>query len=540
MRRKSLALLLLIGLPLALWVVSCNDLGRSGPRADRPRLVVLVVVDQLRPDLLERYRPLWSGGFERVLDEGFRFTDAVQDHGLTHTAAGHATLATGVHPSRSGLVGNEWWEPRPEGGRRMVYAVADSEAAIVGVPRADGRSPRNLLRGGLADWMLRSDSSTRILSLSTKDRSAIALGGKGPAHVYWFLEREARFVTSAYYRDRYPSWVEAFNRSRLPGLLDSAWTSEVPEAGKALSRPDTAEHEYDGVHTWFPHRFPDEAPGGTTPDFGGWAAHTPYPDRAVLALARTGVEELGLGADEVPDLLALGLSSTDYVGHRYGPLSREQLDNLLRLDRELGELFRFLDERVGRGRWVLALSADHGVAPTPEYAEPPGRRLSPEERDSTLRVVRRVWNRAPDPADGERSAADTLAAFSWVAEAWTGAELADRAQPADSFLTLARRSYRPDRVPGRFGRIGIMARLAEGVVWTDSRTATTHGTPYPYDRRVPLAFLGAGVEPGVSDAPAGAVDAAPTLAALAGVPFPDDLDGRALFENSPAAGGGGR
>lgn len=495
---------------------------------DGPALVVLVSVDQLRADLLDRYDDLFQGGLRRLRDEGFRFTRASHNHANTATAPGHATLATGTVPARSGIVANQWYE-QEEGGWRARYSVEDPASPIVGYPDMPGRSPENLLRGGLADWIREANPSAQVVSVSRKDRSAITLAGKTRGHVYWMASPEARFVTSSFYRDSYPEWITRLNDS-LPELAwDSVWTSTVPAGAAVLSRRDTASYENDGVHTYFPHAFAiEQAPAGPLP-FGQWVAGTPAVDAATLAVAMRAVEELGLGRGEGVDYLAVSLSQTDAVGHSFGPLSREQLDNLLRMDRELGRLLEFLDATVGEGRWVLGFSADHGVLTMPEYLQEQGlsaRRLS---REDLLAVLERTSRAGQQGGDDPGSLAAALAELPFVARAAPVQELL-RGEPADSFVTLFRNSYLESRPASTLETSGVNVRWTEGTLTTGEATGTSHGSPYWYDRHVPLVFLGAGVTPGESAESAYTYDLAPTLANLAGVAFPSDVDGRPLLD----------
>lgn len=501
-----------------------------GGERETPRLVVMITVDQLRADLLERYDTLFTGGFRRLLDDGLRHPRAAHDHAATSTAPGHATLATGVVPSRHGIVGNAWYERGPgDGGWRRVYNVQDTTERILGVPAREGRSPRNLRRRGLADWIAAADPESRVVSVANKDRGAILMAGKARGDVYWFSGTDGRFVTSTYYRDEYPAWVERFHREVLAEFAsDSVWRSRIPEAARALTRRDTVEYEYDGVHTHFPHRFAEEGAGESRSDFFRWLAACPPLDRAVAEFAKAAVEGDSLGADEHLDFLAVGFSQTDYVGHRYGPLSREQLDNLLRLDAVLGDLLAYLDETVGADRYVVGLSGDHGVLTAPEYLREmgePGHRVTEEESAALREAVEAATEGAPEGADTAGLVARRLEALEIVADAIPFDELG-AGEPADSFIRLYRNSFDPGRVSGSLGRLGLFLRLPPGHL-ASSATAS-HGSPYLYDRSVPLILYGPGIEAGVSDADVRTVDLAPSLARLAGVRAPSGLDGRAL------------
>ncbi|MFT5431376.1 MAG: putative AlkP superfamily pyrophosphatase or phosphodiesterase [Myxococcota bacterium] len=343
------------------------------PTGEAPQLVVLLVADQLSYDLYDRYQRQFRFGLKTLRDGGTRYR-ATHDHGITETAPGHATLATGVHPARHGIPSNDWW-----GDERWVYAVEDDNTLQVGDSLV-GRSPELLRRDGLGVWLQEAHPDARVVTVSAKDRSAVLMAGRANADAYWFEPLRGRFVTSTHFRSEYPGWVDRFHEAhRSTWLEERIWVDEVPPRLKRLSRADTSRFEGNGAQTFFPHRASEEASNvdesGAALDgiareqaFFGWWATTPMLDRATFEFALAAVEAGGLGADETPDLLALSVSQTDRVGHAYGPNSREQFDNLLRLDAELGDFLSELDRLVGEGRWVVAFTSDHGIFPIPEYA----------------------------------------------------------------------------------------------------------------------------------------------------------------------------
>ncbi len=520
-------------LAIAVGLGGCGSI-QGPPESQPPRLVVALVIDQLPPDLLDRYDALYTGGLRRLLDGGHRFTNAVHDHAYTETAAGHATLSTGLVPARHGVVANNWTERR--GGEwTSVYAVEDAASPILGEPALEGRSPANLRAPGFADWVYALDPAGEVVSVSRKDRAAITMAGQSRGHVYWLEPAGGRFVTSSYYAETPAPWVQAFNADELPRFYaDSVWTEEWPELTREHARPDTAAYESGGNFSWFPHRFVDEWLRQDQVGFNTWVAETPVIDAATLALARTAVEALALGADSVLDFLSISLSQIDIIGHAFGPYSREQLDNLLRLDRELGLFLAFLDETVGEGGWVLGLSADHGVLPMPEYLAEQGvdaGRFSRSSRDSVRAAIERTASLAePERA---RALARDVASLDDVAAALVTNELLASGESPDTFASLFRNSYFEGRYTGDLGRFGVQLRLREHYLPIVTPRRTTHGSPYYYDRHVPLLFFGANVQSDVSGAAARTTDFAPTLAALAGVPTPADLDGIALLSVSP-------
>lgn len=497
------------------------------------RLVIILAVDQLSGDLFERYADVYTGGFRRMIDEGFSFSNGAHDHASTSTAVGHAALSTAVYPARNGITGNSWREMR-EGTWTSVYAVEDPDSPIAGVPELPGRSPANLEATSLGDWMQAQNSASKVVAVSRKDRSAITLAGKtADADVYWLVPSEARWVTSTYYRTAYSRWLDGWHRSELPKIFkDSVWASAIPGELKHLSRGDTASYEGNGVNTYFPHTYaaevPDSVKGPTA--YNSWVSGTPLVDQATISLAQEAVRALDLGQDDAPDFLGLAVSQTDIIGHGYGPFSREQMDNLLKLDRHLGEFFDFLDQYVGEGAWVLGMSADHGVLPQPEglvEAGRPGKRTTRTEITDLVTTARRAAQDA-DPEGAPDAVAKAALETEWIAGAYTYDQLENGA-PADSFQVFFKNSHRKDRITGFFGDFEVQVRSDPYVLTTTTAVGTSHGSVYWYDRHVPMVFLGAGVHPGSSDQKAATVDMAATLAHLAGIEAPADLDGRPLF-----------
>ncbi len=508
----------------------------AAQQGEPPRLIVSIAIDQLRGDLLDRYSEAFTGGFRRLLDEGFSFTQASHAHARTSTAPGHATLTTGVYPARHGLVANSWQHRRGMQWQNM-YAVGDDESPILGFENVDvlaGRSPRNLIRDGLPDWLHALDEDARRVSISRKDRAAVPLGGRNSEHVYWLLPEVAWFITSTFYRDGYPGWLRDFNDEVMPEIFGApAWESLVPEELQHLARADSATYEFDGVHTTFPHVSADEnAPDTTLAQHYVWGADRPVADNAVMALAAVALDELDLGQRDETDYLALGLSTNDRMGHQHGPFSQEVFSILLNVDRLLGDFFELLDDEVGEGRWIVGLSADHGVVTMPEYAREQGN-LEAEriQRDSVLQqlspMVAEALQGGGSPREVSERLANAVEAAGLATTAYTHHSYT-RGEPADSFAVLYRNSYYPGRAWDTLSRWEVDLRYGQDD-YVGSRTGTNHESSYWYDRWVPMIFMGSGVNPGTSDEPVYTVDFAPTLAGLAFIPIPDDLDGRRLF-----------
>ncbi|MCZ6916545.1 MAG: alkaline phosphatase family protein [Gemmatimonadetes bacterium] len=526
----------------------------AGPReqAAPPKLVVMLVVDQMRADYLTRFQSHYTGGFARLMKHGAVFTDAHHEHFFTSTAPGHATIATGVHPSRHGIVSNDWWD-RTE--RKWVYAVDDTAALIVGAPDFPGRSPANLWREGVGDWLKRQVPESKVYAVALKDRASIVLGGQHPDGVYWFNPSSGAFVTSTYYRASLPDWVLEFNRSgRVDAHASGVWTRVLAEEMYAESREDNFPPENDGIHVTFPHALPGYS--DSTPPFPGESYYrelirTPFGDELTLAFVEQLILNEGVGDDAAPDLLFVSASSADYIGHRYGPYSQEIQDYYLRFDRALGEFLEFLDEQIGRESYVVVLSSDHGVLPMPEELLRRGtdaRRLDALDRQELIvtplleamdslginanpRVLSLLYGLVMDfpeeavsedeMAELRRVTAASILASNLVADAYAIDDV-DLAT-TDEFRQRHLRSFHPNRASD------IIIRFKERyLLYGDF--GTTHETPYPYDTHVPLIVARPGTASAWYDRRVATVDIAPTLAALLAITAPADLDGVALRE----------
>ena len=526
---------------------------RAAGDADSPALVVLIAVDGLRADLLQRYDPALTGGFRRMLDTGFRFDNAYVDHAITVSHAGHVTLATGSHPSAHGIVDAAFYVPAGSG-RVLVDAVIDTTESIPGIPQLPGVSPRLVRRDGITEWTLRKNANARTLSVGSGNVSSLLYAFHSPADVYWY--RGAGYVTSSYYRDQIAPWVKAFNDSVVVAMSRSSrrWECTVPGPLQALAHADSAAFEGDKVHTTFPHTVEREMADYLKQHEGmtllAWLGSTPFVDEATLLLAERGVDAMDLGQRGVTDCLTIVLSMLDSNSHYYGPHSLEAMDTLVRIDQALGRFFSYLDKAAGADGYVVALSSDHGFVEVPEYQNAhgkTGRRLTAPEIEALMADVRAdsvAWSADPQIRDRRLDSragrvAGLLKGYDFVSEVYTPAQLAGTGK-ADKFLRLYRNSYRGDRVPrlplfslntfqSGIGAAGVMVRLTEGTM-IDIDTAT-HGSAYAYDRHVPLVFMGAGVKRGSSRETVRTVDVAPTLARLAGVTPSADIDGKPLRVN---------
>jgi predicted AlkP superfamily pyrophosphatase or phosphodiesterase len=509
-------------------ISSCASMGKLGGGTAgeaHPSLVVVLTVDQLGSDFLERYGASMTGGIRRLLDEGAVWPFGVHDHAITETAPGHASILSGRFPVHTGISSNS-------------QGVNTSAAPLLGASEV-GASPYRFRGTALYDWMLAADPSARALSVSRKDRGAILPIGRAKTDVYWYASN-GTFTTSTYYRDALPGWVSEFNARRVPhSFAGRRW--DLLRSAAQYPAADTVPREADGVDIVFPHLMPSEENAAAQ-------ALTGYPwmDSLTLSFALEGARALGLGGSiRRTDLLAVSLSTTDAVGHRYGPDSRELHDQLLRLDRDLDW---FLDslETLRDGRpLLLVLTADHGVAPYPDlrsefYANHNAQRV---DLSRAMAFVKRrmqadgVDSAAVDYDDGfrvldpaafrrARRDPDTYAAL-WVREM----RRFNGVLRADLVRDLVRADTTQDVIARRWLHMfGPDDDVRAVVTFTPfsypaSVTYATHGSPHEYDARVPIVFWGAGVPAGLRTGEARVVDIAPTLADWLGVRPTERLDG---------------
>lgn len=517
---------------LATALALCAGAPRNAGADAEPRLVLLIVVDQLRRDALDAELP---GGLGRIAREGRVYADAALAHASTATCPGHAAAVTGRHPGPAGVPGNSFID-RASG--ESVYCVEDPESP--GLGGGPGRSPRLLRSTSLGDWMKEADPATRVFSVAGKDRSAVVLGGKRADAAYWFGGPDG-FTTSSYYRAEQASWLRG--RS-FDGLVPEVWRHESVPAGSA--RPDDYFAESPEFSRTSGHPLRADNPDGLRA--------SPFLDTLTLDLGAELVAREGLGRDDAPDLLAIGLSATDTIGHLYGPESHEARDARARLDADLGRFLDRIEREVGAGRTLLALTSDHGVLPLPEWLDETGRATCPVDggRVDTIWLALGLWwdlhrrfsllswperwahisgsgltvnrrrarERGVPVADVVAAAERYLESHDAIAQVWIADEIRTRDGP---LAALYRNAYDPERSGD------LLIQVEHGCLLSTSDHGTGHGSPYAYDRDVPIAFWGPGVPPGTIEGPAFSIDVAPTLASQIGVATPADLDGRPLY-----------
>jgi predicted AlkP superfamily pyrophosphatase or phosphodiesterase len=540
----------------------------SGREPPAPRLVVQITVDQLRADLVERVMDrLEPGGFRLLYEHGAVYATAHHGHANTETIVGHTTLATGADPSVHGMVGNTWLDLETG---QLTYNIEDDRYPLLtagaGVDQAteidptqkaastQGRSPDAILVSTLSDELaLFTDGQSKIFGVSVKDRGAVSMAGHA-GKAFWFSKAAGEFVTSSYYYDAYPAWVAEFNAQRPAAAYGGTeWELLRDRSDYLFGDKDDMPWETDlpGYGRVFPHSFGD-ADGRL---FTTLLTLSPVGDRLTLDFAKAVVRNEELGADDVPDYLSISFSSTDYVGHVFGPSSLESEDCLLRLDRMLAELFAFIDDVVGLDRTVVVLSADHGAAEAPgrlaqfginaEYFEPLeidrqaaiealkkrfgiGEELVAGFHHPYLYLNREVIKeKALDPDEVARAVADQLNTFNGVSLALPSIDLREGRVPDTAMVRSILRNYNPKRS----GDIYLVLDPHWFINDFDGLTvATSHGSPWRYDSYVPVVFMGPGIKAARYVRGIETVDVAPTLSRLLRIKAPSGARGEPLIE----------
>lgn len=494
----------------------------------KPTLVLFLTVDQMRADYFSRFAPQLTGGLGRLYHGGAVFLNGWQDHAITETAPGHATTLSGRFPRSTGIVMNS-------------AGVLDPQAPLLD----GGGSPASPFRfrgTTLTDWMRMADPRTRALSVSRKDRGAILPLGRAKQSVFWYSSKGA-FTTSTYYADTLPGWVRQFNDRRLPqSMAGRRW--ELALSASAYPERDDVKAESGGRDYTFPHVLSDSAPVAARD-----LTEFPWMDEITLSFALAGVRALDLGAGPQPDVLAISLSTTDAIGHRYGPDSREIHDQIIRLDRALGAFLDTLFTMRDSARVIIALTADHGVTPLPDVGiagRPAGaHRVVVDPVVSAIRAD--LMRRGADSASvrfqegvfsADRAALrraginpDSVAhRFAIGARKVPGVARADEISAlarADTVRDSVARRWLHTLIPG--SDAAVVVTLAPYDVWGPS-TIAMHGQPNDADARVPILFYGVPFRRGLRSESARVVDIAPTLARVLGVTPAERLDGVVLSQ----------
>jgi hypothetical protein len=547
------------------------------------RLAVLVVIDQLRGDFLNRWGELFGAeGFRRLQREGAWFVQCHYPYGVTSTGPGHASILTGTCPDRHGIVNNNWYE-----GGEDVYCATSTRYHRVPMPttpkelmddadmsaqptrRPQAGTPERLLAETVADVLRAVHPQAKIFGLSLKDRSAILPIGRRPNGAFWFTRQ---FVTSSYYADRLPAWVEDFQRKAVaeswfgqvwdrccPNIDYVRWSGVDDQQGEGVgvrvtSRDDPARGWSQG--RVFPHPLHPKQRTQPTREYYEALACSPFGNDLLLELAKSCIQAERLGADEIPDLLVISFSSNDLVGHAWGPDSQEVLDITLRTDRQIAELLRFLDQQVGQQKYLLVLTADHGICPLPEvsqqkkiaaqrvdvgrllqqleehlthmYGAPPADVSQMGRRTAWIEAISYPWlylNPRVLAAVGQgreavaQEAARFLTKQPGMYRAYSATELKHGLPPSDTIGQRMARSYHPHRC----GDVAVVLKpycLPGSASSPTAPTGTNHGAPFSYDTHVPLLVYGPGISGGVRQEPTTPQAAATIMARWLGIPAP--------------------
>jgi len=536
-----------------------NSSGSFALAGSPPRLILQITVDQLRGDLPARYLDrLGPGGFRYLMDEGAWYKNAHYLHANTETAVGHATLATGADPSRHGIVANDWIDQKTGA---FVYNTEDDRHHIIGrEPKAhEGVSPRNLLSSTFGDELVvHSGGRSRVFSVSVKDRGAILPGGHA-GKAFWFSKSSGRFVTSTYYYDDYPEWVKKWNEAKpADEYKGKTWDLLQDRSTYVFGNMDDRPYEADlkPLGRTFPHSL-----DGDSKYFYLILTLTPVGDALTLEFAKALVENEKLGQGPAPDYLQISFSSTDYIGHLFGPSSLETEDNILRLDRTLADLFQFIDEKVGLDHTLIVLSGDHGAPEAPEYmaslgfstgrfafdwfkTEGPlstalqkrfgrGDLITGHSHPYLYLNLEAINAAGLDTAEVEQFVADELLKIPGIAYALTRSDLLAGRITESPVQNQIRRSFHPIRsgnvhlVPEHYW---FLHSTEEAEKMGIGSIAAIHGSPWVYDTFVPIFFAGNGLPAQVIGRRVAPTDIASTLAAYLGVKYPSGSVGTVLEE----------
>lgn len=538
-----------------LLLLSGSSLFAQKANNDRPTLVVGIVVDQMRQEYLYRFsNKFGEGGFKRLMDEGFMLKNAHYNYIPTVTGAGHASLYTGTTPANHGIIGNDWYDKEL---KKNVYCAGDENYSTVGSASVeDGKmSPQRMLATTITDELkLSTQKKAKVVGISIKDRGSILPAGHMADAAYWFDEKVGKFISSTFYFNALPAWVEDFNKRNLPDkYLSQVWNPLFPIEQYVESSPDDTPYEakLGGKEK---ATFPYDLPAMFKKNGYDILSYTPFSNDYLTEMAKAAIDGEKMGNDEWPDFLCLSYSAPDKLGHAVGPNAIELEDIYLRLDRSLADLFKKLDEVAGKGNYVVFLSADHGVAENPQYLidnkVPAGltrnsnlkARLNPflqqyfpgKEVIQTIVNEQIYFNHDAFSSDPKTGGMDILIATELtvnfllqekgVANAFPKSLLRQGSFNEAGHKGIAIRGYNPKRS----GDITIILEPA----WYESSsvTGTTHGSSYTYDTHVPIIFFGKGIKYGASVLPHTITDIAPTLAILLKTKFPNSCTGQPVAE----------
>ena len=535
-------------------------------RADKPKLILQITVDQLRGDMPTAYLDkMGKGGFRYLLDKGVVYKDAHHNHANTETIVGHATLATGALPAVHGMIGNVWYDDKLQ---RLVYNVEDSRYPLLSAnadvnqkteidptqrtAKSSGRSPNNIQVSTFSDELkIASNGKAKVFGVSVKDRGAISMAGH-MGKAFWFSKKSGEFVTSEYYYDKYPEWVSNWNEAKpTKKYHQKTWQLSQPQAKYVFAKQDDQawETNFPGFGRTFPHQYGDM----NNAYFNTFLTLSPAGDELTLDFAKAVVNNEQLGQDEVTDYLSVSFSSTDYVSHIFGPSSLEAEDNMLRLDRTLAKLLTFIDKKVGLEHTLIVLSADHGAAEVPAYLSSLGMKtnvVAPKEWDKapSMKALKKqfgfdtaliksyfhpyiyldrdlIAERKLSLEQVQKAVAMEVSKFDGVALAVTSSDIETGNTPQDYLHTLVVNNHSKNRS----GDVYVVLEAHRFVADMEGLTvAATHGSPWGYDTFVPLIFAGFNIDDDKVYRRVSTTDIAVTLSAVLGIKAPSGAQGKIL------------
>lgn len=531
---------------LSLYIAATALSTAAQSSVQRPKLVVGIVVDQMRWDYLYRFYDRYdnNGGFKRMLNQGFSCENTFIPYAPTVTACGHSSIYTGSVPAINGITGNAWWDRTQ---MRTVYCTEDKTVNTVGSTSSNGKqSPRNLLTTTICDELrIATNYKSRVIGIAIKDRGGILPAGHSANAAYWYDNTTGKWITSTYYTNELPQWVSSFNELKLVDeYYKKGWSLLYPANTYTLSTADEKKYEAKPFGTSFPYNLSSFA----GKDYAKITT-TPWGNTLTTEFAKNAVINEGLGADNITDFLAVSYSSPDYIGHSFGPNSVESEDGFLRFDKELGEFFDFLDKKIGKGEYTIFLSADHGVAHIPEYMQenklPGGRVFMADlikQLNKTLAENFKINNIIVSDDNYQlhlnhtaldSSKIDKEELIGWIVDYISAEPGIDRAFAIEDLNEVPlpkkiREALNNGYYPPRNGDIQIILKPNYIEAW--SNTGTTHGLWNPYDSHIPLLWYGWGIRHGKSNKEVYMTDIAPTIAALLHIQMPNGSVGQVISE----------
>ena len=517
----------------------------------QPKLVVGIVVDQMRYDYLTRYWDRYGeGGFKKLVNEGFNCKNMNYNYMPTYTGPGHASIYTGTSPSGNGIIANEWYDKVL---KKAVYCTGDEAFKTIGSNSRNGKmSPKNLLSTTISDELkLATNNRGKVIGLSLKDRGAILPADHKADAAYWYDGGDVgQWISSSFYMEELPLWMQKINaKNNSNSYLEKSWETLYPIESYSASIADDNKYEgaFEGeVAPVFPHQLSELRVANHNYSL---IKYTPFGNTILKELALSAIVEEGLGKDEFPDFLTISFSSTDYIGHQYGPLSVEVEDTYLRLDKELEEILIYLETNFEKNEVLVFLTADHGAVQVPQYLidnDLPagyfdGEAFSAElnsflkEKYNSDSLIANVSNYQIFLNHNyiERKGLNVVAIENVIARFCLSQKGISKAVTAsnlmstsftDNILGNAQRGFHQSRSGD------VLFVLVSGWIPAGYSTGTTHGSPYRYDTHVPMLWYGAGIKNGASDKYFVIADIAATLSALLTIQPPSSCSGAPILE----------